>query len=174
MSSRHYTTGAFSSHAHRLDDDTYAAVLNNIVVACVDCVLTNNGQILLGQRSREPQPDWWVIGGRMLPGENFETAAARHCRRELALEIPPERFTFLAVASQVFGRRAQPPQENGCHTVAVTMAAKLTDAERARLSPNDEYRATAWRNIAEVAADQQLHQAVRDLAADLHRRRAAL
>ncbi|MDO8560365.1 MAG: NUDIX domain-containing protein [bacterium] len=174
MPSRHYVTGAFSSHAQRLDDETYATVLDNIVVSCVDCVLVNSGQMLLGKRSREPQPDWWVIGGRMLPGESFETAAVRHCRRELSLEIPPERFTFLAVASQVFARRAQLPQENGCHTVAVTMTTELTDAERAALSPNDEYRAVAWRDISEVATDGNLHKAIRDLAADLIRRPAAL
>ena len=28
----------------------------------------SKGQILTGKRSVHPQPDWWYVGGRMMPG----------------------------------------------------------------------------------------------------------
>lgn len=162
----HFVTGKFISRTQRLTDIEYAAALDSLVIACVDCVLTCKNEILIGRRMREPQADWWVIGGRMQPGETFAESAARHCRRELSLTIAPDRFRYLNTVSQVWGRRAQPPQENGCHTVAITMTAEVTPTERAAIKPNDEYRTVWWLPLRDVATEKSFHQSLRQCAKD--------
>ncbi len=161
MRQQHFVTGNYRARATRINNAEYGRVLNSVVVACVDCGLLCNGRMLLGQRVREPQADWWIIGGRMRPGESFETAARRKYREELRLNLTPSRFRYLTTASLVWAKRAQPPQNRGCHTVSVVMLATITLREMASLHLNDEYRALRWQPLARVAADRKLHPAMR-------------
>lgn len=170
---RHFVTGAFAPRGGWLSGATYAQVLDHVVVTCVDCMLLNNGQMLLGRRSREPQPDWWLVGGRMHPGESFEQTAARKCREELGLTLAPSRFRYVVTVSEVWARRAVPPAAHGCHMVAVKMWAKITAAERVSITPNDEYRELGWRSLRAIATDRRLHPALRQCARDLKKRPAA-
>jgi len=162
----HFATGKFTSHAKRLTDAEYARALDSLVITCVDCVLTCGNEMLIGQRVREPQADWWVIGGRMHPGETFEQTAARHCQRELSLKVAPKRFHYLNTISYIWSKRAQPPQKNGCHTVAITMRAEITPSERNGIQPNDEYRAIQWLPLHEIVKDKSFHLSLRQCATD--------
>ena len=75
---QYFEKGNFETHSNRMDDKDYAGVLDNIVIAAIDCIIINDkSDILLGKRTREPLPSWWIIGGRMKPGESFENAASR-------------------------------------------------------------------------------------------------
>lgn len=161
---QHFVTGNFHSRAAHLGDAEYGRMLDSLVIACVDCVLLCQGKILLGQRVREPQAGWWVIGGRMRPGESFPLTAQRKCREELGLNITPNHFHYLATTSLVFAKRAQPPQHHGCHTVSITMWVNITTQEVARIRPNDEYRALRWRPLGQVMGDQALHPVLRQYA----------
>ncbi len=166
--SRHFVTGDFTSRGTYLNNVGYASVLDNIVVTCVDCVIRNEkGEVLLARRNYEPQPDWWIPGGRMCPGESFETAAARHTQRELGLDIGPARFTYLETYSYVWGRRAQPPQDNGCHMVAIVMRLQITDHEAALINPNEEFSALKWMKPEEIIISQTFHPAITQIAKDL-------
>ena len=71
------------------------------------------GKILLGRRCVHPQPDWWYIGGRIMPGESPSRSCARLVKRELGLELPSERFEPICVMSQVWEMREQEPQNHG-------------------------------------------------------------
>jgi len=164
---QHFVTGDFRPRATHLDDTKYGRMLDNLVIACVDSLLLCQGKILLGQRVREPQADWWIIGGRMRPGESFEETAARKCREELRLNIAPSRFHYLTTTSLVFAKRAQPPQHHGCHTISVTMWANITPRQAARIHPNDEYRAVRWQPLRQVMGDRKLHPALRQRARDV-------
>ncbi|MFH1671763.1 MAG: NUDIX domain-containing protein [Candidatus Portnoybacteria bacterium] len=114
---RHFTAGNFVSHAEFVDPPIYGEIVrNNVVRGCVDCLVSNeNGRILLGKRVIDPWPDWYTFGGRMVPGESPEEACARTIKRDLGLEVSPDRFAFIDVLSNAFDRRQEPPQENGCH-----------------------------------------------------------
>jgi len=62
MINRHFITGNFQSHARWLSDEDCSKVQDNIVVTCVDCAIINKiGQMLLGKRTHEPWPDWWIF-----------------------------------------------------------------------------------------------------------------
>ncbi len=148
----HFIENGFKSHAKFIDDASYGMILDNIVFACVDIVLLNEArEMLLGKRVALPYPDWWIIGGRMLPGENFEESAARLLKRELDLTMPTARFQYLCAYSLVWAKRAQPPKKNGSHNIAITMIAKISDEEKEgiEIKPK-EYRSLRWVNLDEI------------------------
>lgn len=168
MKEMHFVTGAFIARQTHLSEEDYAKVLDCVVIACVDCLLVHDAHMLLGKRTREPHPDWWLVGGRMLPGESFADAALRNLKRELALTVEDaSRFEFLGVSSLVWGKRAQARQEHGCHTIAVTLTLKITARERALIQPNDEYAALQWLTPEHVRSDPKYHPLIREIAGKL-------
>jgi len=161
----HFIENGFESHAKFISDASYGIALDNMVFACVDIVLLNEArEMLLGKRIAFPHPDWWIIGGRMLPGENFEESAARLLKRELDLTTPPARFQYLCAYSLVWAKRAQPPQKNGSHNISITMIAKLSDGEKnnVKIKPK-EYKSLQWINLDEMI-NRDFHPALIMLA----------
>ncbi|GEM_PF-822770 len=139
-----------------LNDDVYSQVLDNIVFACVDCAVVNfkKTKILLGLRAYPPQPDWWVIGGRMRPGESFNDTAKRNIKRELGLDLANERFgNIIGVYSTVWGERRQVPQGNGCHSLNTTILLKLKEDEIKNISKNNEYKEFKWFSLRDLFKD---------------------
>ena len=72
---------------------------------CAIC--SSKGQVFTGKRVVHPQPDWWYVGGRMMPGESPARSCARLIKRELGLVIAPERFTPITYNSLVWDMREQ-------------------------------------------------------------------
>ncbi|MDO8558744.1 MAG: NUDIX hydrolase [bacterium] len=167
MDERHFVTGTFQSHASYVSSKKYGMIRDNIVRTCADCVIVNErGEMLLGKRNIKPWPDWWIIGGGMKPGESFEAAVVRNLKREINLSIDPTRFRHLNHYSFVWARRAEPPQENGCHDVSIMMVLFISDEEVRRIKFNSEYREIQWiLPGAVITAD--FHPAVRKIAEDL-------
>ena len=96
-------------------------------------VISSDGEsVLLGQRKVEPQPDWWFIGGRARPGDTTREAASRNVKRELGLELPPERFSVVGTYSMVWRMRQQDPATNGTADISTVHALQLTAEEEAR------------------------------------------
>lgn len=167
MGYRHFITGAFNRHSVSLNPEEYAKVLDNVVVATADIALINgNGEMLLGKRIRDPWPDWWIIGGRMIPGESFEEGASRKLKEELGLNVDGSRFAYLGTYSLAWGKRAQAPIGNGSHTVSITMVASITDSEIKQMKQNDEYGALQWVSPQHVS-DSDFHPAIRQCARDI-------
>lgn len=67
----------------------YKKIVEVLPILCVDIIIKNqNGEYLLIKRANEPlKGQWWVIGGRVLKGENLEQAAKRKVKEEVGLEI---------------------------------------------------------------------------------------
>ena len=165
----HYVVGDFKSHASFLGDDEYGRVLDSIVVACSDIILVYNNQILIGMRTRDPQPNWWLIGGRMKPGESFQVAASRNLKRELGLNLSPDRLKYLTTFSAVWARRHHPPTENGIHTISAVMFVNITEEEKRRIRINDEYESIKWVDPSDLVRDDYYHGALRQCASEIVR-----
>lgn len=163
----HFVTGRFRSRARFLEEQDYSMVLDNVVIGCVDIVVINSGEMLLGKRTCEPQPDWWIIGGRMMPGEKPEESASRNIKRELGLNIKPSRLSYLGTYSFVWSTRAQKPKHHGGHCVSITMVLVLKEGEAERINPNEEYGPIRWLNPRAVIRKRDFHPAVRKYARDL-------
>ena len=168
MIQRHFVTGPFTSHAFWMTEEDYSKGLDNFVTTCVDFIVLNpKKEMLLGKRAREPQPDWWIGGGKMTPGETFEEAAARNVKRELGLDIDGSRFSFLpSNYSLVWSRREQAPKENGVHNVSLTAVLQVTDSEVAAIKPNDEYGVLQWIKPENIE-DPPFHPALKCYADDV-------
>ncbi len=168
MNLRHFIEKGFTPQGRRLGDEAYAQAIDSLVIACVDIILLDaKGEMLLGKRSYYPAKGWWIVGGRMRPGESFEEAAARNVKRELGLEISTERFSCLGLYSFVWAIRRQPPVENGSHTISVTMTLAVTDSEKAEVHPNEEYEEMKWWDPKLVAQDPQFLLPIRQYAIDI-------
>ncbi len=163
----HFVTGDFKSHAKWVSKKEYGMIRDNVVRTCVDCILINKGKMLLGKRNIEPHPDWWIFGGKMKPGENFEQAAKRNLKRELNLDIKLSRFHHFGTYSFVWSRRAELPQENGCHDVSITMILEISDEEVKKIKQNYEYEEVEWYDPEVVAESGNFHPAVVTYANDL-------
>ena len=149
------------------DSDVYGTILDGIVVACVDIAATHNGALLLGKRTHHPQADWWIVGGRMQPGDALAPAAQRLFRKEMGVQIPEERFSYLTTFVCGWKKRAHPPEDNGAQALSAIMTIELTDEEADRLVKNDEYSEIAWRPIAKISQENSLHPAIRQVASTL-------
>ncbi|OGH69088.1 MAG: hypothetical protein A2754_01780 [Candidatus Magasanikbacteria bacterium RIFCSPHIGHO2_01_FULL_47_8] len=149
--------------SERLTNEEFGRVRDNVVPTCVDVAVVNAGRILLCQRTIQPlKGQWWMIGGRMLPGESPTEAASRKLAQDTGITIAPGAFVFLGVSSTVFVVRNEPPQENGSHTVNLTYGVELSDEHLSNLRLDaHEYEVQAkWFAPVEVLAGvgkNQLH-----------------
>ena len=101
--------------------------------------------MLMGKRKVHPQPDWWVLGGRMKAGDTVEEAAGRNCRRETGIDIAPERWSFVCCQTMLWQFRKQAPEGNGTADFGVIMTARITAEERASMNMcSEEYESFGW------------------------------
>ena len=133
----------------------YARALDCFVKGVVDVFLTDpRGKILLGHRLVHPQPDWWVLGGRMRAGDTPAETARRNAIRETRLDIAPERWEFVCAHTMLWQFRKQAPSGNGTADFGVIMHAVVTDEEVARMTMcNEEYETWGWFQPEELLAE---------------------
>lgn len=159
-----YIEPGYEPHPIHVSDEVYTQILDAIVVACIDIVLVYEGKVLLGKRAWHPQADWWIIGGRMRPGEELEIAAARHIKRDLDLELALDRFIYLTTFSAAWRIRRHEPADHGTHTVSIVMTIELTSDEAESIKLNEEYTEQQWLAPAEVLANPAFHPALHQCA----------
>lgn len=151
----HFVTGAFVSRRKFLADKAYGEALDSIVKGCTDLLVTSadGSEVLVGRRNVHPQPDWWFVGGRMMPGDTPASSCARILKRELGLDVPAGRIRFVCAASLAWDRRVQAPAENGTCDVQLVLSTQLTQDEAARVRLDaEEYATSEWMAVETVAA----------------------
>mmetsp|Transcript_21036 Transcript_21036/g.66656 ORF Transcript_21036/g.66656 Transcript_21036/m.66656 type:complete len:227 (+) Transcript_21036:1052-1732(+) len=149
----HFETGTYVKNKTFLTDEEYSRGLDTFVKGCADTLLTkaSTGEVLIGERKVQPQPDWWFIGGRMKAGLTPVEAAANNVRRETTLDIPHSRYHTVCHQSYVFQYRKQEPAGNGTADIACVFTVALTDEEAAQLKMcNEEYAGVKWIDPREV------------------------
>ena len=159
-----YIEPGYDPQPTHVSDEVYTQILDAIVVACVDIVLVCEGKVLLGKRAWHPQADWWIIGGRMRPGEELEVAAARHTKRDLGLELTLNRLRYLTTFSAAWRTRRHEPADYGTHTVSIVMTIELTSDEAESIKLNEEYTEQQWLTSAEILANADFHPAIHQCA----------
>lgn len=158
----HFVTGTYTRNATFLDDHEYGRALDCFVKGCADLLLTDDrGMMLMGKRKVHPQPDWWVLGGRMRAGDTVEESAGRNCKRETGLSIAPSRWQFVCCQTMVWQFRKQAPAGNGTADFGVIMTAQITAQERDAMNMcSEEYESFGWfvpETLIAPGADLKLH-----------------
>ncbi len=129
---RFFKEAGFVSHATRMSDQAYGAALDSLVIVTSEALVMHRGNILFELRNHAPlKGQWCTIGGRKIPGESFEEAAARVLKQETGVGIDPGRFRLLPFPpySIAWATRAQEPTSNGSHTDTVGCVVEITDSE---------------------------------------------
>ena len=160
----HYVTGTYTRNKTFLNDEEYGRALDCFVKGCADLFFTDaKGRVLLGKRKVHPQPDWWVLGGRMKAGDTIEEAAARNAKRETGVDVELSRWQFVCAHTMLWQFRKQAPEGNGTADIGVIMTAQLTEEEIASMNMcSQEYHEFAWFEPEALVADESLHPVVRN------------
>ena len=149
-----FVTGDFQPVDRFLEAKVYAQALDCLTKAVSDVlVLDASGtKVFLGKRKVEPQPDWWMIGGRARPSESAHQAAARNAKRELGVEFAPRRFQVIGHYSFAWATREQEPgSKNGTADSSTVFSLHLSDDEAGaiKLDPN-EYSEARWWDVGDI------------------------
>lgn len=173
MSGESFKEKGWKSHARWMSEKEYGRALDSLVFATADIIIRDRrGRFVLARRRAEPWNDWWIIGGRMLPGESGLAAARRNFKRETGISLETSRMRFIGVYAYTWARRAQAPRQHGCSGVSLTYAVTLTDREFARIALDPkEYDGSMMRmtaaEIFSAIKKRRLHPALGAVARDL-------
>jgi len=171
---KQFCTGHFTQREPAyLSEEEFALVLDGFVVGFVNYILLNQEKrltkMLLVKRFTEPWPDWWLPGGRMVPGESFEETAIRYLKTQLGLTIDDRsRFQRLGTYAFIWAKRSLPPTGHGCHIVSMILLLNLKseEAKQIRLI-GDIYSELSWVRPEVVAIQTGLHQGLAECIRDL-------
>lgn len=102
-------------------------------------------KIFVGKRNVHPQPDWWLVGGRMLPGETAVDSCRRLLQRELTLDIHPNRFTTVCCQTMAWHMRQQQPKNHGTVDLQVVLSFQVEEEELSKVVfDRNEYDEVKW------------------------------
>lgn len=115
----------------RLSDEEYARALQSIVVTCTDILLVSKSKKLvhLASRKAKPMAGWWLIGGKMVPGDSPVQSAVKNLIRETQLTLDEGRFQLISISNYKWKDRQQQPQNIGCHMLSYVFAVEVSDVE---------------------------------------------
>ena len=173
MPGQHFETGNFKKPTKKeyfLPNEEYGRALRALVISTCDiAVLNSGGKLLLAKRTWEPaKGQFWIIGGRRIPGESFGESALRNLKHELGIEVTPARFQYLGGYSMVFAKRRQAPKQDGVHTDSTVMIVHLSEQEMTAIEPNEEYSETQWFVLQDVVKrSSEFHPAIVQISEDL-------
>jgi colanic acid biosynthesis protein WcaH len=113
---------------------TYRKIQLHLPILCVDLLVRYRGKYLLIKRNEEPMRGvFWVIGGRVLKGEDLRQAASRKLREETGLTARSSDMTMVGIYEDTYGESSLGPIPGGYHTVAVVFEVFVDSLERLRL-----------------------------------------
>jgi len=150
----------------RMPEAVYSTALDFLVFACVDLVFTYQQQLLLAKRNTEPRSSWWIVGGRMVAGEEPKATAMRKAHQEAQLaNLDTDRFHCIGVYSTCFAVRRQAPKHHGSHSLNVTYQIELTLEEKEQIKlRSDEYDTWQWLSVERAKSlltpDEAMDQAL--------------
>lgn len=154
--------GHYKSRAKFLPAEIYTYVRDAIVRGCVEALIMDKKmtKVLLGKRNIKPWSNWWTFGSRMIAGESPEKAILRTVKQDLGLKISLKRIDFIDVMSLAFSRRQEPPQENGCHDLALFFLLLLDERETTAINlRKTEYQEKRWFNPKDITKKTGFHPA---------------
>lgn len=158
-----FETGTPISNNTYLDDENYGKALDVFVKGCCDILIQNEStkEVLLVHRKREPQPSWWIIGGRCRPSISLEENVKNILKRETNLDASLNKISLLCFSHHIWGKRHQEPSNNGTSDMIATYLYKITPEEAMAITlDKTEYNDYKWYTINEIKENTSLHPAI--------------
>lgn len=112
-----------------ISEGAWKEVVPKKPLVCVEFVpISPDRKVLLGWRKEEPaKGTLYTIGGGIIAGETFEEAASRVAKRELGIDVYPNRIECAGYVSQVWA--TSPIGKHGCHGITWVMYCNITQQE---------------------------------------------
>jgi ADP-ribose pyrophosphatase YjhB (NUDIX family) len=102
----------------------YGEIASRLPIVCVDLLIWRDKKLLLVKRKNDPlKNQWWVVGGRVLLGEDPKDAARRKAKEEVGLDL--ESINFIGYYSDVFRKSAF--KNKACQTVSLVFVCRPKD-----------------------------------------------
>ena len=117
MDSRRDETGAgVEAPISLISPRLYKKIAKSVPIFCVDLLIQNGEDFLLVKRRQPPlKGEYWIVGGRVLIGEDPIDAARRKAKEEVGLDL--DGVTFVGYMSDVFNKNSFESTEY--HTVSL-------------------------------------------------------
>jgi colanic acid biosynthesis protein WcaH len=101
----------------------YRKISSRIPIVCVDLLIWHEKKLLLVKRKNHPlKGQWWVVGGRILLGEEPLAAVHRKAKEEVGLDIT--KTNFVGYYSDIFERNRFEKTE--CQTVSLVFICSVS------------------------------------------------
>ena len=123
-----------------IPEEKYKYIMEVLPILCVDIMLKNDkGEFLLIKRGREPlKGHWWVIGGRVLKGEDLKDAAIRKISEETGILVNEVKLIgYYEDANEINPFGLSIP----LHSVSVVFSASFNGDQDIHL----DYQSVAWK-----------------------------
>jgi colanic acid biosynthesis protein WcaH len=135
----------------------FRAAVEMLPLVSVDLLLRNkDGAYLLGLRSNPPaQGSWFVPGGRIRKGETLKDALRRIALDELALDMPPARWTLRGVYEHFYDVNFAGEAGRSTHYVVLAFETRLAGA--VQHLPHTQHSSYRWMEPARAADDGSVH-----------------
>ena len=94
----------------------YKKIARSVPIFCVDLLIQKDKEFLLVKRKNSPlRGKFWIVGGRVLLGEDPLEAAHRKAKEEVGLEL--DGITFVGYLSDIFNKNSFESTEY--HTISI-------------------------------------------------------
>lgn len=160
------------ARVRRLDDGPYGELQDQIVIACVDVAAAFEGRLFVGLRPNEPfKGGIGFFGGKIKNGESTRDTVQRHLRTSLQIDLEPnQRIRVVRTDPQLWSRRAQPPEDHGCHMMGMNVFIVLTKAQFEAANPRGDITKWWWLTPEEIIAHEGMQYShvltMQDILAD--------
>ena len=124
-----------------IDKELYGNILQIMPITCVDLLLINKNNFLLGKRKNKPLKDRWCFpGGRILKGESLMHTIYRKAKEEVDLKKEHiNSINFLTVKDVFY-----PDSPFGSSVHNVNIIFKVAVVSVGDLKPDDQHQELRW------------------------------
>ncbi len=124
-----------TNESHKIPEEDYKYILENMPICCVDLVIKNNkGEVLLLKRKNLPAKDeWWLPGGRILKKETIKEAAVRIAKEEVGFDAEFEKI--IGVDETIFDDGPF-GIKTGTHSVNIYVSVNKKGKEEVKIDDN--------------------------------------
>jgi len=142
----------------KLSSEDFRSIIRNTPLVAIDLVVENSeGNILLGKRENLPAKSYWFVpGGRIYKGENFQAAFQRILKDETGLGKNLENANFLGIFEHIY------PDENyfddpdyGTHYIVIVYRIKIEESDFKL--PTEQHSNYRWASLDEIETDPSIH-----------------
>ena len=145
-----------------IPSELFTKIVHVLPLCTVDFVPFDSSKknILLFKRTKKPlKGTFFTSGGRLLKGEDLKDAATRQAKRELGLDIEPQKLVFGGILNEVF--EDSEFGDESYHSVNIHWGYVLTGSEVITL--DDQHSESKWFSLADKTLHPYIKTRIRNI-----------